>query len=521
MTNHDRNLSEDGYVTSLSYIPGYIRHQAPCLLSFAAAAHCESVPDFRQPFRYIDLGCGAGVTLILLAACYPHAKFVGVDMNPDHIREAERLAKDSGLTNTEFRCASFDECIHDNEDPFDYVTAHGIMSWVSEAVKATLIQAVDKLIAPGGLFYFCHFVRPGGTKMETLFRLIANCANGENSDIVDRTRLALKDVEGFHAEGLPLFRRYPSLAEDIQELKARDPRYLAHEYANQHFSPEYFGQVAERLKHINCEYAGSPSLSRNNPRNLLAEEHVFSLDALDGTQAQIRGSLLSHELFRWDIFQRKPSPDRAGMTLDDFKVAATRYPYVFPRNATLVRRKVSFENEMFRFLVDRICSGHHDVSSLFSDGAARGWSKQELQAVLLDAAGAGLFQPVTCDPHKPVARADTKYKLSSTTSRAIWTRDFEREGGTGHASQVLGGAITVNWFDGLFLHELDGNTPQQAVTALRKKITSMSIHDQKRYGFPNGFEDQAFSEKITKILTRALPTYVKYGIIAPGDSQDA
>src|SRR3546814_10811048 len=64
-----------------------------------ALLHGFRVPDARAPFRYLELGCGQGFGLCLLAALYPHGAFVGVDFNPEHIAHARELAHGAGLSN--------------------------------------------------------------------------------------------------------------------------------------------------------------------------------------------------------------------------------------------------------------------------------------------------------------------------------------------------------------------------------------------------------------------------------------
>jgi hypothetical protein len=51
---------------------------------------------------YLDLGCAAGHTILALAPLYPKVCFVGVDLNPHHIQQAQAEATRLHLTNTRF-----------------------------------------------------------------------------------------------------------------------------------------------------------------------------------------------------------------------------------------------------------------------------------------------------------------------------------------------------------------------------------------------------------------------------------
>ncbi|HNU07425.1 MAG TPA: class I SAM-dependent methyltransferase, partial [Pyrinomonadaceae bacterium] len=52
--------------------------------------------------RVLELGCGNGTDLISHAFHLPDAKFVGVDLAVRHIEDAQRGARELGLTNIEF-----------------------------------------------------------------------------------------------------------------------------------------------------------------------------------------------------------------------------------------------------------------------------------------------------------------------------------------------------------------------------------------------------------------------------------
>src|SRR3546814_15374578 len=101
-------------------------------MNFGALLHGFRVPDARAPFRYLELGCGQGFGLCLLAALYPHGAFVGVDFNPEHIAHARELAHGAGLSNVRFEEADFSALAAQwpaDYGQFNYVALHGIYSW--------------------------------------------------------------------------------------------------------------------------------------------------------------------------------------------------------------------------------------------------------------------------------------------------------------------------------------------------------------------------------------------------------
>ena len=507
--------AKTGYVTEIPYTPGFIRYQTPVQLSFSAALNGFCVPDVRAPFRYCDLGCGEAVTLLTLAAAYPQAQFVGVDMNQTHIENASKLAAESNLSNIAFFHGTFAEFASDSTDSFDYVVAHGVLSWVAKEVSNELVQAVSTLLRPGGLFYACHFVRPGAGKMETLFQLIAAEMRKMNGDLPTRVRAAVDAVDEWRKRELPLFRRYPSLQEDIEELQSRDLRFLVHEFGNKHFCPRFFHDVADELAQENLVFAGSAQLARNEARNLLPEDHADVLAPLDRIEREEHASLLSHELFRWDVYKRVTDEAETGMWLKDFIVDANVFPYRFAKSDELVRRKVSFETKAFQFLVDGCSKGRYSVAQLSEKGEGQGIPPDEFHQALRDATGARWFQPLCCRAFPADVHADQVYSFTHPLSVNLWTRDFKQEGSIALPSPVLGSSIVLSRFNGMAVRYLRQRSPREAMMRLKQELRLLSADELDRLGLKAEFSDADFAGRVATFLSKILPKLVKYGILRP------
>lgn len=80
--------------------------------------------------RVADVGCGHGVSTVLMAQAFPASQFVGYDFHPGSIAQAERHAGEHGLSNARFevgRAQDFEgggfdlvtcfDCLHDMGDP--------------------------------------------------------------------------------------------------------------------------------------------------------------------------------------------------------------------------------------------------------------------------------------------------------------------------------------------------------------------------------------------------------------------
>ena len=97
-----------GYNVSMGYSYGFYREMAPDWLDFCAwIGGFEPPRRAGRPLRYLELGCGQGFGLCLLAAANSGAEFLGVDFQPEHIEHATGLAEAAGLTNVRFVRADF------------------------------------------------------------------------------------------------------------------------------------------------------------------------------------------------------------------------------------------------------------------------------------------------------------------------------------------------------------------------------------------------------------------------------
>ena len=303
--------SGSGYVTEIPYTRDYMRYQAPINMAFAAAANGFEFPDYKSSFRYCDLGCGEAITTLCLAAAYPHGTFVGVDLNPEHIRNAQILANEAGLTNVSFLEADFADPRIAELGPFEFVGCHGVYSWVSPSIQSQLHALIENLMADGGLFYFCHYVRPGAQRTESLFQLVQSLMDGIEGPVSHKVTTAVGMLSELRKQDTPFFDNISGLGRVIKELNVRDVRYLVHEYGNKYFYPRYFPEVNDDLTKIGMHHVGTTRWDRLMTSSLFEDKMPSSLEGLDHTETEIQSSLLSYDEFRWDVFRKRPKGETA------------------------------------------------------------------------------------------------------------------------------------------------------------------------------------------------------------------
>jgi SAM-dependent methyltransferase len=165
---HHHDLFEG---SALFYKPNYLANLVSTWIP-----SLEGVEDkLKQGAKVADIGCGYGISTILMAKAYPNSKFYGFDNHgasieqaKDQVRKEEQKAG-GGLGNVEFNAASAnDESIGNDYDLITFFDCLHDMADPVEAMKFTK-----------------HSLKPDGTCM--IIEPMANDKLEENLNVVGRT----------------------------------------------------------------------------------------------------------------------------------------------------------------------------------------------------------------------------------------------------------------------------------------------------------------------------------------------
>ena len=122
-----------------------------CGLPVALPDHC----------RLLELGCGDGGNLIPQALAFPQAHFVGVDLAVSAIADGRRAIATLGLENIALHVADI-AAFDPGPEPYDFIVAHGVLSWVPPEVRQALMALCGRCLSPNGVAYISYSALPGG-----------------------------------------------------------------------------------------------------------------------------------------------------------------------------------------------------------------------------------------------------------------------------------------------------------------------------------------------------------------------
>lgn len=244
VTLDGRQVDARGYIVDDAYINRFFDLQSPGRMLYSLRMAGHDVAQ-RSDFSYCDLGCGFGLTVLILARCHPEARFTGIDINPDHIAWAQEMAARHGVENVQFICADFADDMQEAGAPFDFITAHGIYTWVAPEVQQAMLGFVGQHLAPDGVFYMSYNAFPGWGAKEALWQIVNRFAGGMQGTSVQRTEQAMAFLQMLSNEEVPVMRDNDAVRGQFDYLKSEDLRYVAHEYCNQNFRPIYASQAFE------------------------------------------------------------------------------------------------------------------------------------------------------------------------------------------------------------------------------------------------------------------------------------
>ncbi len=460
-----------GYVTDIPYIAGYYPQQSPVHMVVAArlAGVASDLPDDDDPVHYLELGCGTGLNALTLAAANPSWRVTAIDFNPAHIATARAFARQCGLGNATFHevdLATLAEAPEAGLIPeADFVSAHGLWSWVPEAVRAGIVRLLRAKLRAGGLAHLSYNSLPGWQGALGMQRLIrsAGLARARRSD---RQALAgfellraLHDAGACHLVGVPFADKL------IKTMPNMPPAYLAHEFMNASWSPCFHADVVAALAEAKLEWVGPGNLLENLTGLILtpAERKVFE-GVEDPLDRELIKDLCLVRSLRHDVFVRGPNRLAGGdlyASLCEITLALTVSPAEFSYAIEMAKGAAELSRDIYVPMIAALAEGPKPVGALIPLARTQAGAPPNPAEILGILLGGGQAVPVL----RPGAALSSQAKALNAMIAAAFGR-VERHGARlALASTALGAGFPADAFDLFVQRRMDLGEDAEALEA--------------------------------------------------------
>lgn len=509
-----------GYDVSGLYTYSFYREMAPDWLDLCArlSGHMAPLRGEGGSFRYLELGTGQGAGLCAMAAANPQGDFLGIDFHPGHIAHAQELATAGGLTNIRFVEADFVELAARwpaDFGTFDYISLHGIYSWVPADVRRTVVDCIAHASRPGALVYNSYNTQPGWLTTVP-FQHVASrlkLAAGQTSDAALGNAIALFDKLA-EANG-EIFKAMPPLKMRLDSVRTKNRSYLAQEYLHDSWHPLWHSEVARELADAKLGYVGAATVTDTLLPAALGREMQNLIEAQPTAPLrQDVQDIVINQTFRRDLFCRGPRPIVGSYqtAIADMMVHLVSPPS--PQGA-LVARATFGQLAIDREVVDAV------VAAL-GEGAASIGELAALPKVQEKVGGRAVRMILLMIHNRLVAIGASKPAPATVSDR--FNAAIARSVSAGQsyrflAAAALGSAISVRDIDLMMLDIWLQSSGQADVTALAEGTASrFSALGRKieRDGKPiDGAEaDQYLAKQSVAFRDQLVPKWRRLGIMA-------
>ena len=158
------------YVPALSY-RRLTRFYDPLLrLTFPDAAVKRTLVEqarIETGMRVLDVGCGTGTLVVMLARAQPGADITGLDGDPEILRLAREKARAAavGVNLIEGRATA----LPFEDASFDRVTTSLVLHHLTAEDKARSLREMHRVLRPGGELHIADWGKPHGPLMRAAF----------------------------------------------------------------------------------------------------------------------------------------------------------------------------------------------------------------------------------------------------------------------------------------------------------------------------------------------------------------
>jgi len=318
---------DSGYVTDIDYTHGHYTELDPHRAQFALTYAGIKPLDIDAA---CELGFGQGVSLNINAAG-SDIKWYGTDFNPNQALNAKQVAKTHQGSLQIFDDDFLTLLENENLPDFDFISLHGIWSWISDENRTVISEFIRRKLKIGGVVYISYNTLPGWNQMIPIRNLMMDLMEAStppqdlSSSRVGRTLNIMEDLTKL---GLKHLAANPAGQKKLESLVSQNKNYVAHEYFNRDWMAMNFSDISSILQNSKINYVASANLLENIDVLNLSNEQAAYLSGLESIKLRetLRDYMIN-QTFRRDYWVkgsvRFSAPERIA-ALDKFRLIAAK-----------------------------------------------------------------------------------------------------------------------------------------------------------------------------------------------------
>ena len=512
-------MTAAGYVTDVAYVPGFYPQMSPVAMRYVAALNGIIPPQTADGFRFLELGCGLGRCLTTLAAAHPRGEFVGVDLNPDHTAAVARDIAAGELGNARVITADFGH-LPDDLGVFDFIALHGVYSWVAPSVREEILATARARLAPGGLLLVSYNAMPGWAHLQPIRGILRQYAALRTGDSAQRVRDAVAYLVFMRDKHAKYFEDNPRAAAYVDALVQQDPRYLVHEYMNEHWTSFYFAEVAGAFGQEGLSFVGSlPVFTNFWDLCVRPEFQELFRTTTNRLVTEAHKDFCANTAFRWDIYSKSPRMlkdvnDRL-REVDDLHFRVTRAGITLPYQANLGVVTSTVQGPLYQALLELLTGRSLRLSEIVAAETLRGTSPADIVRAVDAGVAMGLFDITAGQMGEAPATLSASVTIAHPFNQAVLAADSLGGRSLALASTLSGTGHSLGDLDAAILHELveRGRDGLASRVAARLGASGRTLQQNGQPVSDASQRSRLVEEACQSFIDTSLPELVRLGIV--------
>ncbi len=523
------------YLTEVFYPSRFYDFMSPSLLNYLAALHGFPPRPLAPGFTYCELACGGGVTINTLAAAYPQGRFHGLDLNPEHIDHARQLAEAGQLENINFINADLNQLDFSELPEFDFITLHGLFSWVGDSTRQAILALLREKLRDGGLVMISYNALPGCAPIRPIRDMILAYAETLD-DPREKIEEGIRYLRFLMENQAGYFRDNPGLEDVVEQYLSRDRDYLMHEFLNANWQPFYFIEIARAMAEIGLQFTGTFPIRANYlETSVPAAFHSFMHTAPDRPTLEQHKAFVRNDRFRCDVYIKTREP----FLPEDQRPALFRQVY-FGTEYSRVEKAVGFADvgdfsldfsgEPVNSVADLLSAEPCSLAELRSRTEFAEVPETELLYALNMLVLGGYFRPFV-EPAAVclVAGWGTRLRIVSAFNRRILENCHLTAGDEVIylACKVTGDGLAMSALDGLLLLALAETDVERApwwawqrLEAADRELSITDLSGEEEAGLEDQDPVELLTRQLQRLIVSRLNKLYELGIVEPASHDD-